>query len=155
NTAEAVQRDGVGEFVGAAPQVGGEDQGRTGGVHLGYEGVVQAARGRLRGGSRREVVGAGFAGEVGVAAGVHDDAAAAVGAVAAQVGGIDEGRGGRAEFRDEGVRKSPSPEGRLQGGSGREVGRIGLAGEVGTAGAVHRDGEAPVVTAAAQVGRVA
>ena len=83
----------------AAAEIGGIDEGRTGGIELREESVcpvdaaaAAAAEMRLEGiGSRREGDPTRYACDVGVAGRVHGDPFTPVTAIAAEVGGIDEG----------------------------------------------------------------
>src|SRR5262249_24991971 len=92
------------------------------------------------------------AGDVGVAGAVHRDGAADVHGAAAQVGRVDQGAAGGVELGHEGALEAG--EGRLQRVGGWEVGRAGLGGEVGVAGAAHREAIGESEAAAAQVGGV-
>ena len=98
--------------------------------------------------------------DVGVAGGIHRDAAGRVEGVAADEGRVDERVARRVELRQEAFKKAAAECG-LQGVGCGEVGRTSLAGDVGVAGGVHCDPDAHVVTgevhgvaAAAEVGGV-
>src|SRR5262249_3782129 len=135
-----------------AAEVAGVGEAAAGGRQLGHEDVAGAAVARLVGGRRGEVARLGVAGHVGGAGGVHGDGLAGVVAAAPEVGREDEGIPGGGELGHEGV--GAGGQGGLVGpGRGREVGRGGAAGDVGTAGGVHGHGVGLVPAAAAEVGR--
>ena len=125
-----------------AAEVGGVDEGGAGRVQLGHEGVAAARVGGLERIGGGEVGRIGVARDVGVSGGVHGDAVAAVVAAAAEVGGVDEGGAGRVQLGHEGVgrRRALAAWSGLGGG---EVGRVGVARDVGVPRAVHGDGTEP------------
>src|SRR5439155_24364197 len=100
--AGGVHRDAVATITTTAPEVGGVDEGGARGVELRHEGIEEAAEGRLEGPQRRrEVDGEGVTRHVGVAGGVHGDAAALVTPTAPDVGGGGKGGAGVDERRGE------------------------------------------------------
>src|SRR5262249_6662258 len=134
--------------------VGRINQGRPAGVQLGDVGVRRSVEDRLNGVDRWKVRRVGCACQVSVAGTIHSNAAAVVIVAAAEVGRVDEGAAGGVQLRHEGVggMAAAAPvESRLQGVLGREVGRGGSAGDVGVAGAVHRDAAANVIVAASEI----
>ena len=164
--ASGVHRDAIACVKAAAAQVRGVGQGERGGsivkAQLADEGVIESLKDAV-GGQRvreRKIGRIGSPCDVGVASGIHRDAIAFVNeAAAAQVSGIGQGeRGGpvvKTQLADEGVLE-PS-EGVVGGGQRVRGGKIGRSGEprhVGVASGIHRDAQAPVKAAAAQVGGV-
>src|SRR5262249_10170040 len=145
-------RDGEAGVGAVAAEVRRVHQGRAGGVDLRDEGVAEAEIRRLDGVLDREVRRAGLAGDVRVVGGVYGGVQAAVGAAAAEVGGVDQRGAARIELRDE--RVAGPDVARLDGVLNREVRRARLAGDVGVADRVDRDIGPLVLAAAAEVGRV-
>ena len=91
---------------------------------------------------------------VSVAGGVHGDAVALVKAVAAEIGGVDEGGACRVELRHEGVGLAAA-EGRLEGPRRRwEVAGTSETRHVGVPHGVDGDAEALVTATALEVGGV-
>src|SRR5205823_13663699 len=108
-------------------------------------GGLEAARGG------RKVAGGGESRNVGVCAGVHGDRVACVTAAAAEIGGVDEGGAGGIELRHEGVPAAAAVGCRRRR---REVAGVGFTRHEGVAGRVHRNAEACLSAAAAEVGGV-
>ena len=96
--------------------------------------------------------------DVGVARRVDRDAEGIVDVHASEVGRIDESRTGRVQLGDEGIQRVGRPRRRneLDGpleraARRREIGRSGLARDVGVAGSIDRDRAAEVEARAADV----
>ena len=145
------------EVIVTSAEERGVDQSGTRGIELRDEDVraveASARERRLKSPRARWEVGRiGVARYVGVLGRVDGDPQAPVTATAAEVGGVDEGRAGGIELRDEGV----AATGRLEGPWGRrEVAGVGPPGHVGVAVGVHRDPEGLLIKAvAAKVGGV-
>ena len=142
----------------AAAVVAGVEERRTGGVHLGDEGVGVAVMCEVRADRDRKgrLIGIRNPSHVGVAGGIHGDAVANVIPAAAEVAGVEERRAGGVQLGDEGVgvaatvmrevRADRDREGRLTG--------IRIPGHVGVAGGIHGDAVALFVGAAAEVASV-
>ena len=128
-----VERDAEALGKTSVPKEGGVDEGSPGGVQLRHEGAEPAAeQGGLESVScRREVGRACKTRHVGVADGVHRDAAGRVKITTpAEEGGVPQGAPGRIQLRHEGV--GPCAECSLERVRGRrEVRRRRLAGHVG------------------------
>src|SRR5439155_12254291 len=87
-----VDRDAMATVTPSPAEVGGVDGGRAGGIELRHEGIAGALlEGGLEGPHGRKVERVGEPCHVGVAGGVHGDAAALVKPVPAEIGGIREG----------------------------------------------------------------
>ncbi len=99
---------------------------------------------------RREVRGAGLAGHVHVARGVHGEAPAVL-PTAAQVGGVDERRAGGCDLGHEHVLAALRS---LVGHQGREIEGVRASGNVGVAVPVDRDRVGVLRPASPQIGRV-
>src|SRR5205823_3039678 len=139
-------------LVEAAAEVSGIDQGAPAGAELRHE---DGSRSRLKRVDVGEVRRLRLARHASVSGAVHGDGVAnartsvscRIGA-AAQVGGEDERAAVGANLRDERIVEACGVSG-LQGIADREIGRIGLPGEVSVAGGIDTDGEAGVTVAAA------
>ena len=118
-------------------------------------GVQNRARGSAGGG---KVGREGAPDHVGVAGRVHGDAAAAVVAVAAQIGGVNQRRACGIELCHERIRSGA--QGSVKGRAGRggtpcrKVGGPGAARHIDVAGPIHGDAVAIVDAVAAQIGGV-
>src|SRR5205823_14714981 len=121
---------------------GGGDWGgevRIEGVHDDGADATKAGLDGARGGG--EVRREGLTRHVSVAGGVHGDAVALVKAVAAEIGGVDEGGACRVELRHEGVGLAAA-EGRLEGPRRRwEVAGTSETRHVGVPHGVDGDAE--------------
>ena len=158
-------RGDVPEPVGQrAADEGRPDQRRGAGlrrVEAGHEAVaVAAVEGRIEGVGGREA-GIGFADHVDLAVADVGDAHAHVDAGAAQIRGVDErrrARQGRVDHRDVGVVVVAAAERRLVGVHRRQVGAVGVAGQVGSPlivdGQAAGNLEVVLAAAAAVEGRV-
>ena len=103
------------------PQIGGEDERRSGGrkfngesVHVAAQGIVQGSLQRIY---RREIIRPGIPGQIRAEFGIQADRPAALFPSPAQVGGEDERGTGGGDSRQEDV---------LGGGDGRLRGLIGV-----------------------------
>ena len=161
--AKAVHSDAGAEVTKTAPEVGGVDEGRTGGIQFCHERIAPADESRLEGPRRgREVRGEGAARHIGVAGRVHGDALSApitlpdarIVVTAPEVGGVDEGGTGGIQFCHEGIdkgsridrAKGPRRNWEVQGGR--------VAGHVGVPRGVDGNAVAKVPARSTEVGGV-
>src|SRR5882672_9437400 len=89
--------------------------------------------------------------DVGVTARVHGDAGASVKVVAAQVGGVNEGRAGGIQLGHKGVGEAAAESRLERAWGGGKITRLGASLEVGAAVGAQGNAEAPVKEAAAKL----